>query len=42
MKTAAVSELKARLSKYLDRVKAGEPAYMIFRTGAKGFREPTS
>jgi prevent-host-death family protein len=24
MKTAAVSELKARLSKYLDRVKAGE------------------
>lgn len=24
MKTAAVSELKARLSKYLDRVKAGD------------------
>ena len=31
MKTAAVSELKARLSKYLDRVKAGEEVLITDR-----------
>jgi prevent-host-death family protein len=32
VKTAAVSELRARLSKYLDRVKAGEE-FVITRRG---------
>ena len=31
MKTAAVSELKARLSKYLDRVKAGKEVLITDR-----------
>lgn len=31
MKTAAVSELKARLSKYLDRVKSGEEVLITDR-----------
>lgn len=31
MKTAAVSELKARLSKYLNRVKAGEEVLITDR-----------
>ena len=33
MKIAAVSELKARLSKYLNRVKAGEEVLITWKGG---------
>ena len=42
MKTAAVSELKARLSKYLNRVKAGEEVIITDRGNPVALLTPIS